>query len=51
MKNYFRDWSYALSEPILIDEWIVQNPILDADFVLTRCYNNRIGFFHGENFW
>ncbi|CAF4227993.1 unnamed protein product, partial [Rotaria sp. Silwood2] len=48
-EKYFRDWSYTLSEPILIINGNT-NPILDVDFVLTRCYNNRTGFFHGEYF-
>jgi len=49
-EKYFRDWSYSLSEPILIINGQT-NPILDVDFVLTRCYNNRTGFFNGEKFW
>ncbi|CAF3697455.1 unnamed protein product [Rotaria sp. Silwood1] len=48
-EKYFRDWSYTLSEPILIINGST-NSILDVDFVLTRCYNNRTGFFNGENF-
>jgi len=49
-EKYFRDWTYSLSEPILIINEQT-NPILDADFVLTRCYNDRTGFFNGEKFW
>ena len=49
-EKYFRDWTYSLSEPILIRQG-VSEPILDADFVLTRCYKERTGFFQGENFW
>ncbi|CAF0937954.1 unnamed protein product [Adineta ricciae] len=45
----FRDWSYTLSKPILITNGHTQ-PILDADFVLTRCYNNRTKYFKGEIF-
>lgn len=46
----FRDWSYTLSDPILIINGSTK-PILDADFVLTRCYNDRKNYFNGENFW
>ncbi|CAF4244340.1 unnamed protein product, partial [Rotaria sordida] len=49
-EKYFRDWSYTLSQPILIINGSTK-PILDVDFVLTRCYNNRTGFFNGDNFW
>jgi hypothetical protein len=49
-EKYFRDWSYSLSEPILIRNGRT-DPILDADFVLTRCYKDRRGFFHNEKFW
>ncbi|CAF1260831.1 unnamed protein product [Rotaria sordida] len=48
-EKYFRDWSYTLSQPILIINGSTK-PILDVDFVLTRCYNNRTGFFNGDNF-
>ena len=40
----FRDWSYSLSEPILIENGHTE-PILDADFILTRCYKDRAVFF------
>jgi hypothetical protein len=49
-EKLFRDWTYSLSEPILILNGSTDS-ILDADFVLTRCYNNRSGFFNGEIFW
>jgi hypothetical protein len=49
-EKFFRDWSYTLSEPILIVNGYTE-PILDADFVLTRCYNDRTGYFDGNNFW
>ncbi len=49
-EKYFRDWTYSLSEPILIQNGST-TPILDVDFVLTRCYNDRTGFFIGESFW
>jgi len=49
-EKYFRDWSYSLSEPILILNGRT-HPIVDADFVLTRCYRDRRGFFYGEKFW
>ncbi len=49
-EKYFRDWSYTLSEPILILNDQIYS-ILDADFVLTRCYNNRKGYFDGNQFW
>jgi len=49
-EKYFRDWTYSLSEPILIINGKT-NPILDTDFVLTRCYNDRTGYFIGEKFW
>ncbi len=49
-EKFFRDWSYTLSEPILIINGLT-DPILDADFVLTRCYNNRTGYFDGMKFW
>jgi hypothetical protein len=49
-EKHFRDWSYTLSEPILIENGRTE-PILDADFVLTRCYRDRQGFFHDEKFW
>jgi len=49
-EKYFRDWSYTLSEPILILSDQIYS-ILDADFVLTRCYNNRKGYFDGNQFW
>ncbi len=48
-EKYFRDWSYTLSEPILIVKYT--DPILDADFVLTRCYNDRTVNFDGDKFW
>jgi len=48
-EKYFRDWSYTLSQPILIDGYT--EPILDADFVVTRCYNTRTGYFNGNKFW
>ncbi len=48
-EKYFRDWSYTLSEPILIVKYT--DPILDADFVLTRCYNDRTVNFDGNKFW
>ncbi|CAF1193279.1 unnamed protein product [Adineta steineri] len=48
-EKHFRDWSYTLSEPILIINGRTES-ILDADFVLTRCYNNRKEYFHGEYF-
>lgn len=46
----FRDWSYTLSEPILITNGRTES-ILDADFVLTRCYNDRTAYFNGAVFW
>lgn len=46
----FRDWSYTLSEPILITNGQTE-PILDADFVVTRCYNDTTRYFNGTNFW
>jgi len=49
-EKYFRDWSYTLSDAILIDNGL-SRPIDDADFVLTRCFNNRKGFFQGDQFW
>jgi hypothetical protein len=49
-EKFFRDWSYTLSEPILIVNGHT-DPILDADFVLTRCYNDRRGYFNGTIFW
>ncbi|CAM4829261.1 unnamed protein product [Rotaria magnacalcarata] len=48
-EKYFRDWSYTLSEPILITNGST-DAILDVDFVLTRCFNNRTGYFNGEKF-
>ncbi|CAF0947831.1 unnamed protein product [Rotaria sp. Silwood1] len=48
-EKLFRDWSYTLSEPILIVNGYT-NPILDADFVLTRCYNDRTRYFHANKF-
>ncbi|UJR09783.1 hypothetical protein I4U23_014010 [Adineta vaga] len=45
----FRDWSYTLSEPILITNGQT-NSILDADFVLTRCYNDRTNYFDSNHF-
>lgn len=47
----FRDWSYTLSNGILMEVGQTTEPILDADFVLTRCYNNRSSFFVGGKFW
>ena len=49
-EKFFRDWSYTLSEPILIINGLT-DPILDTDFVLTRCYNNKRGYFNGAQFW
>ena len=49
-EKFFRDWTYSLSQPILIRNGFSE-PILDADFVLTRCYNNQMGFFHEDRFW
>jgi hypothetical protein len=49
-EKYFRDWSYTLSEPILIGNGYTK-PILDADFVVTRCYNDRKAHFDGTTFW
>jgi len=49
-EKHFHDWSYTLSEPILIINGST-SPILDADFVLTRCYNDRTSYFNGEYFW
>ena len=46
----FRDWSYTLSEPILITNGRSE-AIRDADFVLTRCFNDRRRHFNGEHFW
>ena len=46
----FRDWSYTLSEPILIVNGYT-NPILDTDFVLTRCYNETKNHFNETEFW
>ncbi|CAF0825370.1 unnamed protein product [Rotaria sordida] len=48
-EKFFRDWSYTLSEPILIVNGYT-DPILDADFVLTRCYNDRTRYFNGTTF-
>ena len=39
-ERHFRDWSYTLSEPLLIVGGRTA-PILDADFVLARCYSDR----------
>lgn len=50
-EKFFRDWSYTLSKAILLEVGQTTEPILDADFVLTRCYNNRSGFFDGNTFW
>lgn len=50
-EKFFRDWSYTLSKPILLEIGQTTPSILDADFVLTRCYNNRSGFFEGNTFW
>ena len=49
-ERQFRDWSYTLSQPILIVNGSTK-PILDADFVLTRCYNSRFGHFDGDKYW
>lgn len=49
-EKHFRDWSYTLSEPMLISDGYTE-PILDVDFVLTRCYNSQKGFFNGDVFW
>lgn len=47
-EKHFRDWSYTLSEPQLINGYT--ESILDADFVVTRCYNTRTGHFQGNKF-
>lgn len=49
-EKFFRDWTYSLSQPILIQNGFSEL-IVDADFVLTRCYKNRTGFFHEDRFW
>ena len=49
-EKLFRDWSYTVSEARLIENGRTA-PILDADFVLTRCYNDRTGFFDDGKFW
>jgi hypothetical protein len=49
-EKHFRDWSYTLSEPILIDNGLTDS-IVDAEFVLTRCYNDKRNHFDGEKFW
>lgn len=49
-EKFFRDWSYTLSEPILIENGMTQ-AITDSDFVLTRCYNDRTNHFDGQVFW
>ena len=46
-EKYFRDWSYTLSKPVLIVGGRTA-PILDADFVLTRCYGDHS---HPRKFW
>ncbi|CAF1008050.1 unnamed protein product [Adineta steineri] len=48
-EKFFRDWSYTLSEPILIVNGRTDS-ITDVDFVLTRCYNDRQGYFNGTEF-
>ncbi|UJR36311.1 hypothetical protein I4U23_029039 [Adineta vaga] len=48
-EKFFRDWSYTLSEPILIMNGYT-GPIIDADFVLTRCYNNQKEHSNGSLF-
>lgn len=49
-EKLFRDWSYTLSEPVLINDGR-SDAIIDADFVLTRCYNDRARHFTGKHFW
>lgn len=49
-EKFFRDWTYSLTEPILMLNGFSEE-ILDTDFVLTRCYNNRTGFFNEDRFW
>lgn len=49
-EKFFRDWSYSLIDLQLMTENLTE-PILDADFVLVRCYNDRRGFFNGEKLW
>lgn len=49
-EKFFRDWSYSLSPIVLMNENLTE-PIVDADFVLVRCYNDRRGFFEGGKFW
>ena len=49
-QKLFRDWSYTLTEPLLMVDGQT-NPIDDADFVLTRCYNDRSNHFDGDSFW
>ena len=49
-EKLFRDWSYTLSEPILISNGLTES-IDDTDFVLTRCYNDSTIHFTGTTFW
>ena len=49
-EHNFCDWSYTLSEPVIIVNGRT-NPINNADFVLTRCYNNQTVFLNGSIFW
>ena len=49
-EKFFRDWSYSLTDIQLMDHH-PSEPILDADFVLVRCYNDRRGFFLGDKLW
>ncbi|CAF1616477.1 unnamed protein product, partial [Adineta ricciae] len=48
-EKLFRDWSYTLSEPMLITNGCTGS-ITDVDFVLTRCYNDRKEHFDGNIF-
>ncbi|CAF1200960.1 unnamed protein product [Didymodactylos carnosus] len=44
---HFRDYSYTLSKPILIQSGVT-NEVQDADYVLTRCYNDPTILFNGN---
>ncbi|CAF4961018.1 unnamed protein product, partial [Rotaria socialis] len=49
-EKYFRDWSYTLSDPILIVNGQTE-PIVDTDFVVARCYNDTTKYFNQGTFW
>ncbi|CAM4906778.1 unnamed protein product [Rotaria socialis] len=48
-EKYFRDWSYTLSDPILIVNGQTE-PIVDTDFVVARCYNDTTKYFNQGTF-